>query len=101
MDKRTTAVIAIFVTTFACGLPGIVVLCAGMLGLLGVYLPDTDLTFTDNAERIGTLAVLVGVACLGIAGILVPILVAIFTLRKPPDRSLSPEELNQPIPPPS
>jgi hypothetical protein len=101
MDKRSTAVIAILLTTLVCGLPGIVILCAGMLGVLGVYLPDTDLTFTGNAERIGTLAVLVGIGCLGIAGILIPILVAIFTLRKPPPKPLTPEDLNQPIPPPS
>ena len=100
MDKRTIAVIAILITTFTCGLPGIIILCVGMLGVLGVYLPDAGVTFADNAERTGTLVILVGAACLGIFGILVPILVAIFTLRKSPSKPLTAEDLNQPLPPP-
>ena len=97
MDKRTAGVVAVIVTTLTCGLPGLVILCAGLLGMYGVYLPETGFTQSD---RTGAIILLIGAGCLGIVGILVPILVAFFTLRQPKPEPPSAEDLNKPIPPP-
>jgi hypothetical protein len=100
MDKRTVNIIAIVGTTLLCGLPGLSLLCLGLLGVFGVYIPDSTVEFADNVERTGTLFVLFSVACLGVAGILTPILVAVFMLRQPKVK-LPPVDINAPLPPPS
>ncbi len=97
MDKRNAGIIAVIVTSLTCALPGLVMLCAGVLGIFGVYLPDAGFT---EADKIGAIVILIGALCLGAAGILVPILVGLFTLRQPKAEALAPEDVNKPIPPP-
>jgi len=97
MEKRTAGVVAVIITTLTCGLPGLVTLCAGLLGIYGAYLPEVGFT---QADRTGATILLIGAGCLGFAGILVPILVAFFTLRQPKLAPLSAEDINKPIPPP-
>ena len=99
-DKRTYAIIAVVATTLLCALPGLALLCMGVLASLGVAIPDTGMA---GAERTTVVVAVILLACTGIVGILVPILIAIFTLRRPPAPKEPPKpvDLNEPIPPPS
>jgi len=99
MDKRTAGIIAIVATILLCGLPGLVTICLGMLGMVGIFAPSPGQELTSS-EKTPTMIFLVLMVLCSVVGILIPILIAIFTLRKP--KSL-PEviDLNEPIPPPS
>ncbi len=98
-DKRNIAIIAVIATTVLCALPGLALLCMGILASLGVAIPETDL----GTERTTVLVTVITMACVGILGILVPILIAVFTLRGKPAPKVPPKPLdpNEPIPPPS
>jgi len=99
-EKRTYAIIAVVATTLLCALPGLALLCMGILASVGVAIPDTGMVGT---ERTTVVVAVILMGCTGILGILVPILVAVFTLRRPPTPKEPPKpvDLNEPIPPPS
>lgn len=98
MDKKTLGIIALVVTILGCALPGLVGLCAGPTMILVGVIPGSEIDIFGSQDP--SAAVLLGIAtlCLSLLGILVPVAVGFFTLRKkkPPQVDLDetlPEDL--------
>ncbi len=92
MRYRRSAIIATATTALCCGLPGLVSFCIGPMAIYGAKLPESGIAPDEVNGVIGMGVVLI---CAGILGIIVPILVGLFTFRKP---KIKPEDLNEPIP---
>ena len=78
--NRTTAIVATIVTAVACGIPSLILLCFGVLALVGAQMPEV------MAQNPGstTEEVVFGAGiflCLGAVLLLIPILVGIFSFR--------------------
>jgi len=67
MDKKTTSIIAILITTFLCGLPGLCGLCLGSLAMVGAFLPENGIPSEDVALTVGISAMMVGLSLVFIA----------------------------------
>jgi hypothetical protein len=99
MDKRTTAILAIILTTIFCGIPG---LCILAFGLFLPFSVQTDLGISQGSN------VTLGIAliCLGVTAVIIPIVVAFVTLRRKPESGAPPRDQetstdDEPLPPPS
>jgi len=78
--KRTGGIIATVLTSLLCGLPGLGLACMGVLGLLGTQSSASEpLTTKAFQDTLLGGAIFIGG---GLLLVLIPILVAIFTLRK-------------------
>lgn len=103
MENRTTAIIATVATVLLCGLPGLLSLCVGLLAAGISFIPGAEIdVFGSDAPRSALFSGL-GLLCLGVIGVAIPIAVAIFTLRRPPAPEPQPEPepiSDEPIPPP-
>ena len=60
MEKKTTKILAVIVTTLLCGLPGFIGTCMSLMALLGASLPDSGiprdevmLVFASSATILG------------------------------------------------
>jgi len=78
--NRTIAIALTIATTVACGLPSVVLMCLGVLALLGTQMPEV------MAQNPGSTAeeITLGAAmflCFGAVLLVVPILVGIFSFR--------------------
>lgn len=78
--NRTVAIALTIATTVACGLPSVVLMCLGVLALMGTQMPEV------MAQNPGTTAeeITLGAAmflCFGAVLLVVPILVGIFSFR--------------------
>jgi hypothetical protein len=92
---RTTGIILTIVTIFLCACPGLAALGIGFVGAMGGF-PGMAPTGLDPGAAV---AVGLTLACIGVIGLLVPVLVAVLTLR-PPRRPPPPTGPDEPIPPP-
>jgi hypothetical protein len=79
MDKRTTSILLIALTSVFCGLPGLAGLCIGPLAILGSRLPDSNLP-TEEARIVLIIGVLLVFFSLVLVGI--PIVAGFFTLGR-------------------
>ena len=78
--NRAVAIVLTIATAVACGLPSIVLMCLGVLALLGTQMPEV------MAQNPGSTAeeITLGAAmflCVGAVFLAVPILVGIFSFR--------------------
>lgn len=89
MDRRTLAIIAVSASALFCAIPGVASLCFGTLAILGFQI---DETLSWGAVEIATVAIMF---CVGIVGLLIPIIIGLMTLK---DRRL-PTDFDEPIPP--
>ena len=95
MDKKTTGIIAVSITSVLCGLPGLAGLCIGPLSIFGSQVSDSSL---DPADANLALGLGIAMVCLSIIFIAIPVFVGFFTLGKKrqepsPDTGVSiPEE---------
>jgi len=75
--NRTTAIVLTIVTSLLCGLPGLGVICFGIIGGIGTQMPN----FQGNASP-ANLVLGVGIfLCIGSLLILIPILVGFFSFK--------------------
>lgn len=81
MDKRTTSIIITVVVSLICAcLP----LCVGLVGAFDYMSTSSDfLGSEETAMYLGG-----GGVCLGIVGVIIAVVVGIFTLRKKPEAGL-------------
>jgi hypothetical protein len=100
MDKKTTGILLTIVTLVACGCPGLVGLCLGALAALASTIPGAEIDMFGSNEPRAALTWGLGVLCLSILLIAIPVVVGIVTLRSQPAPGtvLPPDE---PLPPPS
>jgi len=92
MDKRTTGMLWVVITTLLCGLPGLAAFCFGSLAFVGVFIPDTSVDPADKSLVIGTS---IGMVCLGFAFLAIPIVIGYFTHRKELSKLF---EIDEPLP---
>jgi hypothetical protein len=93
MDKRSGGILATVLTVVFCGIPGFCFICSAVLVPFGVI-------DQPGMDRNALTLALVLLGCLGLIGLIVPIVVGIVTLRRKPAAIITPED-NEPIPPPN
>jgi len=88
--KRSTAIIVTIITTLACGLPSMILLCLGAFAMLGTQMPEV------MAENPGstTEEVMFGAGiliCFGAVLLVIPLLVGVFSFQmsKPEDPAMN------------
>jgi hypothetical protein len=78
--NRTTAIVATIVTALACGIPSLILMCMGVMALLGTQMPDV---MAQNPSST-TEDVVLGAGiflCVGVILLVIPILVGVFSFR--------------------
>lgn len=98
MDKRTTGIIATIATGLLCGVPGLFALCFGVIAAAVSQIQGAEIDLGGSNDPMTALFLGVGVICVGIIFIAIPIAVGFFTLRK---REPASEFSDEPIPPPN
>jgi len=78
--NRTVAIALTIATTVACGLPSVVLMCLGVLALLGTQMPDVMAQNPGSTPEQVTLGAVMFL-CVGAILLVVPILVGIFSFR--------------------
>jgi len=99
MNNRTVGIVLTIVTVMFCALPGLAMLCLAPLGVLGLY-QQGDLMGMGNSDRASTLIVIVLMLCVGVVGVMIPILVGVLAFRKKSAPAVV-VDINEPIPPPA
>jgi hypothetical protein len=92
---RTTGIIITIISIFLCACPGLAALAIGFVTTLGGFPGMAPPGLDPGAAVAGGLVLI----CIGLIGLLVPVLVAILTLRSP-RRTPPTSDPDQPIPPP-
>lgn len=80
MDKKTTGIIATIATAVLCGCPGLFLCLFGAASALGAGTWELG----GEGGKVST-GVGVGLICLGLLLVVVPVAVGFFTLRKKPE----------------
>ncbi len=106
MDKRTTGIVATIVAVLLCGCPGLFALCSGAITAFAGAVPGSNIDIFGSSDPQTALLTGVGVLCLGVILIAIPVVVGIVTLRNrpAPAASVNPpssQEPGEPLPPTS
>ena len=105
MDKKTVGLIATIGTALLCACPSFFLCVWGIIGISGAPI-DTTLNGQTSSEPM-SMGLAAGLICLSLIGILIPVAVGFFTLRKKPeDTAINAETIpqpydNDPLPPAS
>jgi len=98
MDKKTTGIVATVITVLLCGCPGLFGLCFGAFFAIISRIPGADINVFGSSDPGRALKWGIGIFCLGIIFVIIPIVVGIVTLRKKNNGALPPVP-DEPIPP--
>lgn len=86
-SKRNTALIATIGTTVLCGLPGLCLcLMGGMFAVVGT-IPGADIDVAGSNDPGAAIAMGVGMLCVSLVLIAIPVVVGFVTLRKKPEET--------------
>lgn len=99
MDKRTTGIVATIVTVVLCACPGFFALCFGLTTALASQTPGAEIDIFGSNDPQMALGMGVVLLCLGIIAIIIPIVVAYFTLIRNRNRAASPVAVYNAPPP--
>ena len=112
-SNRNTALIATIGTTVPCGLPGLCLcLMGGMFAVVGT-IPGSDIDIAGSSDPQAAIGTGLGMLCVSLIFIAIPIVVGFVTLRKKPeDAAINAESIadaqdtdpfpnDDPLPPPS
>lgn len=99
MNNRTVGIILTVVTVFCCACPGFGLCIAGAMGLAGV--PFTTTINDQSTTEPMAAPVAIGLMCLSVILIVIPIAVGFFILRNKPAPAPVAQDLNDPLPPAS
>lgn len=97
MNNRTTGIVATIATVLCCACPGIGLCITGAMGIAGIPF-TTTINGESSTEPMGA-PMAIGLLCLSLILILIPIIVGFFTLRNKPAPVVS--SINEPLPPAS
>lgn len=78
--NRTVAIILTIATALFCGLPSIVLMCLGVLALMGTRMPEVMAQNPDATPEEVTMGAILFL-CVGAVLLLVPVLVGIFSFK--------------------
>jgi len=96
-QNKTAAIIAIVVTVIFCGCPGVFFMFGGAISMLASMIPGADIDIVGSSDPRSAM-VMGAIGCLvGLIFVAIPIVIAVITMR----RKAAPQELDEPIPPPS
>ncbi len=80
MEKRTVGIIATVATVLLCGCPGLFGLCFGAISALAGFTPGSEIDLFGSSDPQSAIYTGIALLCVGLIGIVIPILVAYFTL---------------------
>lgn len=95
MEKKTAGIIATIVTALLCGCPGLFSLCFGAIWAIVSFIPGAEIDIFGSSDTQTALTWGIGLVCLGIIFVIIPIVVGVVTLRK---KAVAPS-LEEPLPP--
>lgn len=99
MENRTAGIIATIVTALLCGCSGLICVFAGAITAFASQVPGAEIDIFGSNEPQTALGTGIGMICLGVVFVIIPILVGVFTLRKKPQPPAPPTTPDEPIPP--
>ncbi len=101
MDKKTVGLIATIGTALLCACPSFFLCIWGIIGISGA--PITTTVGNQQSVEPMSSGLAIGLICLSLIGLAVPIVVGFFTLRKKPEDGVIDAEpvSNDPFPPAS
>ncbi len=104
MDKRTTGIVATIAAVLLCGCPGLFALCLGAITAFAGAVPGSQIDIFGSQDPQTALLTGVGVLCLGLIFIAIPVVVGFVTLRNRPASAAavnppSSQEPGEPLPP--
>ncbi len=82
MDDKTTGIVATVAATLLCGFPGLFGLCMGALFATASFVPGSDIDIMGSSNPQSALAMGLGMLCISVIAIAVPVVVGMKTLRK-------------------
>lgn len=97
--NRTTGIILTVVTVLCCACPGFGMCLTGVMGIAGV--PFTTTINGESTTEPMAAPVAIGLMCLSVILIVIPIAVGFFTLRNKPEAAPVAPSYNEPLPPAS
>jgi hypothetical protein len=89
VDKRTTGIVATVVSVLLCGCPGLLVLCSGMMLAIVSRVPDADIDIGGRNDPGAALSMGLGLLCLGMLLVAIPVVVGLLTLRNRSEPAVS------------
>lgn len=84
MENRTTAIIATIAAVLLCGCPGLLAACMGLMFAFAGGVPGADIDIFGSSDPQNAIYLGIGMLCVGILFVIIPVLVAFFTLRRRP-----------------
>lgn len=99
MENRTAGIIATIITALICGCSGLFCVFAGAITAFVSQVPGAEIDIFGRNDPQTALNAGIGMLCLGVVFVIIPILVGVFTLRKKPQPPTSPTTPEEPIPP--
>lgn len=99
MENRTAAIIATVVTALLCGCSGLTCVFAGAITAFASQVPGAEIDIFGSNDPQAAMGAGIGMICLGIVFVIIPILVGVFTLRKKPQSPAPITTPEEPIPP--
>jgi len=96
MDKKTTGIIATVATALLCGCPGLFSLCFGLVAAVASQVPGAEIDMVGSSDPRSALGAGIGLFCLGVVFVVIPIVVGVLTLKKKPGEEIISDE---PVPP--
>ena len=97
--NRTVGIILTVVTVFCCACPGLGMCLAGVMGIAGV--PFTTTVGDQSTTQPMSAPVAIGLMCLSVILIVIPIVVGFFAFRSKPAPAPIAQSFNGPITPAS
>jgi hypothetical protein len=98
MDKRTTGIVATIVAVLLCGCPGLFALCFGALTAFAGAVPGSSIDIFGSSDPQTALLTGIGVLCLGLIFVAIPVVVGFVTLRNRPAQTSMPSS-DESLPP--
>lgn len=99
MENRTAAIIATVVTAVLCGCSGLFCIFTGVVSAFASSIPGADIDIFGSNDPQAAVGAGIGMICLGVVFVIIPILVGVFTLRQKPKPPALPTTPEEPIPP--
>ena len=106
MKDKNTAIIATVIAAVLCGCPGLLSLCFGLFFSVASQIPGADINVFGSSDPTTALSTGIGMLCVGIIFVVIPIVIGIILLRRKPAAATSvvdvtPPPPDEPIPPAS
>jgi hypothetical protein len=89
VDKRTTGIIATVIAVLLCGCPGLLALCLGAMFAVISPVPGADINIGGRTDPGAALGTGLGLLCLGLLFVAIPVVVGLLTLRNRPEPAVS------------